>query len=134
MKFSRIETMPGRFIRAPTALLDSAQQFSAVKAAAGLGSSGDDPQTTVQDTPVYFWYLTASSGSVETTPSNIQGLSRMRDPPGDEAVVNVRDGRTLVDEEHFRDRTGKYRGTLASLSFSPVLFFLPLSLPSPVFQ
>ncbi|KAK5634647.1 hypothetical protein RRF57_010360 [Xylaria bambusicola] len=82
-----------------------------------LERSAADPK----DTTIYFWYLMAASRSVETMPSNTQSLSRTRDPPGDETVVNVKDGRKKVAEEHFKDKTWEIsRGSIDNEAAWPI--------------
>ncbi|KAF1739232.1 hypothetical protein CRV24_001164 [Beauveria bassiana] len=68
--------------------------------------SGNVEQATTKTTPVYFWYLNNAKDNV---PRYTQSLSRSRDPVGTESVVNTFDGRAKVPEEHFNNRSGKYR-------------------------
>lgn len=68
--------------------------------------SGNVEPATTKMTPVYFWYLNNAKDDV---PRYTQSISRARDPVSTEAVVNNFDGRVKVPDEHFNNRSGKYR-------------------------
>ncbi|KAK3370999.1 ATP synthase F1 [Lasiosphaeria ovina] len=99
--------MSGGLIYNPDKLLGDARNDFVKAAAPSAGDSGVSEKTT-KETPVNFWYLTPS-GIVGGLPLSTQGFSRMRDPVGAEAVVNVVDGRKKVADDYFTKTDGKYR-------------------------